>query len=251
MRIILANAKIMQEHSVVEPHSVPLFHDTAQAIATEMAQLDSSEMAQLMHCNLQLAGENCLRYRNFNFASKLPAIMAYNGQAYKHLRAHTLSSATLTYAQSHLWITCFLYGLLRPLDGIVPYRMEHDLKLQATGEVPLSRYWRDKLTDVLIESVKADDGILLHLSTAEFEKLFNWPRVCREVQVVQPLFYVNKGGELKNQAVWAKTCRGAMARSVLQNQCATIGELETFTYEGFALASAQEGGNTLIFVKNI
>lgn len=146
----------------------------------------------------------------------------------------SLSEESLEYAQKHLWITCFLYGLLRPLDGIVPYRMEHCVSLEATNDKPINQFWKDKLTDVLIDSVKADDGILIHLSTEEYEHLFDWKRVCKEIKVIQPLFYVRqKDGRLKMQAVWAKSCRGAMVRYILNNQLLTPEELAGFSYEGF------------------
>ena len=90
---------------------------------------------------------------------------------------------------------------------------------------------------MLIDSVKADDGILLHLSTEEYEHLFDWKRVCKEVTVVQPLFYVRqKDGRLKMQAVWAKSCRGAMVRFVLNNSLVSPEELSAFSYEGFEYA---------------
>lgn len=80
-------------------------------------------------------------------------------------------------------------------------------------------------------NVKADDGILLHLSTEEYEHLFDWKRVCKEVTVVQPLFYVRqKDGRLKMQAVWAKSCRGAMVRFILNNRLVTPEELSAFNY---------------------
>lgn len=159
--------------------------------------------------------------------------MAYNGQAYKHLRAESLSPKAIEYGQNHLWITCFLYGLLRPMDGIVPYRMEHCVTLEATHDKPVNQFWKDKLTDVLIDSVKADDGILVHLSTEEYEHLFDWNRVTKEVKVIHPLFYVKKNDEMKVQAVWAKSCRGAMVRFMLQQQISHSDGLKAFEHEGF------------------
>lgn len=114
--------------------------------------------------------------------------MAYNGRAYQALKAPTLNAAALSFAQEHLFITCFLYGLLRPMDAIVPYRMEHTVRLEATNDKPIDRFWRDKLTDYLIRAVQADDGILIHLSTGEYERLFDWGRVSHEVKVIKPLF---------------------------------------------------------------
>lgn len=237
MQILLANAKIMFDKAERKPLSAPLFQSTANSLAAEMAMMDVEELARQLDCSPKIAAENWKRYQDFAVAEKLPAILAYNGQAYKHLRAKTLSDEALTFAQEHLWITCFLYGLLRPMDGIVPYRMEHCVTLEATGDKPVNQFWRDKLTDVLIGSVKADDGILIHLSTEEYEHLFDWNRVCREVKVIHPLFYVRQSdGNLKMQAVWAKSCRGAMVRFILNNRLLTPQELTTFSHEGFEYA---------------
>ena len=237
MQILLANAKIMYEKAEKQPLSTPLFQSVADTLAAEMARMDVEELARQLDCSTKIAAENWKRYHDFAAAEKMPAILAYNGQAYKHLRADSLSDESLEYAQKHLWITCFLYGLLRPMDGIVPYRMEHCVTLEATGDKPVNQFWKDKLTDVLIDSVKADDGVLLHLSTAEYEHLFDWKRVCQEVKVIQPLFYVRqKDGRLKMQAVWAKACRGAMVRFVLAHQIAHPEELAAFSYEGFEYA---------------
>lgn len=234
MQILLANAKIMYEKAEKAPRSTPLFLSVTNVLAEEMARMDVEDLGKQLDCSKKIAAENWKRYQNFGFAEKLPAIMAYNGQAYKHLKAHTLSEEALSYAQKHLWITCFLYGLLRPMDGIVPYRMEHCTTLEATHDKPINQFWKDKLTDVLIDSVKADDGILIHLSTEEYEHLFDWKRVRNEVKVIQPLFYVEQeNGKLKVQAVWAKTCRGAMVRFILNHQITSPQALKAFSYEGF------------------
>lgn len=233
MQILL----VMFDKAERKPLSTPLFQSTANSLAAEMAMMDVEELARQLDSSPKIAAENWKRYQDFAVAEKLPAILAYNGQAYKHLRAKTLSDEALAFAQEHLWITCFLYGLLRPMDGIVPYRMEHCVTLEATGDKPVNQFWRDKLTDVLIGSVKADDGILIHLSTEEYEHLFDWDRVCREVKVIHPLFYVRQSdGNLKMQAVWAKSCRGAMVRFILNNRLLTPQELTTFSHEGFEYA---------------
>ena len=234
MQILLANAKIMYDRADREPLSTPLFQSVADRLAAEMAQMDVDELARQLDCSRKLAAENWKRYQEFSCADTMPAMLAYNGQAYKHLKANTLSSDAMEFAQEHVWITCFLYGLLRPMDAIVPYRMEHCVTLEATHDKPVSQFWKDKLTDVLIESVKADDGILVHLSTEEYEHLFDWKRVMEEVKVVHPLFYVRQAnGSLKMQAVWAKSCRGAMVRFILQNRITNPEELRAFSYEGF------------------
>lgn len=234
MQILLANAKIMYDRAEKSALSTPLFQSVANELAAEMALMDIEELARQLDCSRKLAAENWKRYQDFHSAEHMPAILAYNGQAYKHLKANTLSDKALMFGQKHLWITCFLYGLLRPMDAIVPYRMEHCVCLNLTGNKPINQFWKDKLTDVLIDRVKSDDGILVHLSTEEYEHLFDWRRVKEELTVIQPLFYVRQpDGTLKMQAVWAKSCRGAMVRYLLENKITSPEQLKSFFYEGF------------------
>jgi cytoplasmic iron level regulating protein YaaA (DUF328/UPF0246 family) len=252
MQILLANAKIMFETTAFNAESHPKFQEIADKIAGEMSRMDVDMLAKTLKCNRQIAAETAYRYAHFTETPQLPALYAYNGQAYKHLRAESLSADVVAYAQQHLLITCFLYGLLRPLDGIVPYRMEPSVKLDYTDDKPIGSIWKKYLTDFLIEAVKADDGLLVHLSTAEYEQLFDWKRVCREVRVIQPLFYVQQpDGSLKVQAVWAKSCRGAMTRFILQNRISNPAALTTFRYEGFTYLPIHGNANTLEFIRQL
>jgi len=187
--------------------------------------------------------------RFFEDTEKLPAILAYHGQAYKHLKAETLTADDLHYSQQHLWITSFLYGMLRPLDGILPYRMEGHVELASGAGENMFGFWKCRLTDLLIDAVKADDGILVHLATEEYQHLFDWQRVRREVRIVQPLFYVRKGDNLKMQAVWAKTCRGAMTRFIIEHRISTPADLNAFSYEGFAFEPALGEADYPHFIK--
>ena len=236
MQILLADAKLMHQSADREPVSVPLFQAEAAMLAAEMARMTADELQRQFGCGASAAEEARVRFARFATAKRIPAILVYNGQAYKHLLANTLDAAALAYGQEHLWITSFLYGMLRPLDGIAPYRMEQGVTLEATDDRPVSQWWRDRLTDRLIAAVKADDGVLLHLSTAEYQQLFHWRRIEAECHVVQPLFYVDTPRGLKVQAVWAKSCRGALTRYVLQHRLTSPEQLEAFTHEGFTYA---------------
>ena len=237
MQIILASAKIMHDKLKSVPDvslSSPRFQNEAVVFARDMAQYPSETIAEMLGCSQQIAAQNKLRFMQY-FEEKplIPAILAYHGQAYKHLKAETLTADDLNYAQGKLWITSFLYGLLRSLDGILPYRMEGNVVLPSGEGQNMFGFWKSRLTDVLIDSVKADDGILIHLATEEYQHLFDWQRVRKEVRIIQPLFYVRKGNDLKMQAVWAKTCRGAMTRFIIENRITNPDELSAFCYEGF------------------
>jgi hypothetical protein len=238
MQIILASAKIMHDKLKSIPDislSTPRFRNEADAFVRDMAQYSAETVAEILGCSQQIAIQNRLRFMQFfEEKPKLPAILAYHGQAYKHLKAETLNVDDLNYSQEKLWITSFLYGLLRPLDGILPYRMEGHVELPSGAGQNMFGFWKSHLTDVLIDAVKADDGILLHLATEEYQHLFDWQRVRREVRIIQPLFYIRKGSELKIQAVWAKTCRGAMTRFIIENRITNPEDLNAFSYEGFA-----------------
>jgi hypothetical protein len=180
---------------------------------------------------------------------RIPAVLAYYGQAYKHLRADEFSDDDLLFAQDHLRILSFLYGALRPLDGIHLYRLEGKIKLQSTDGKTLFAWWKERLTDRLIARVKADDGVLLHLATEEFEHLFDWKRVEKEVRVVKPYFYVDQGSQFKIVSMYAKGCRGGMARFVIQNRLNDPKALSAFAEDGFSFNPRLGDDNHPHFVK--
>lgn len=236
MQILLASAKIMNASTSVDvpKKSQPRFQEQAGRFALELSTWDTQRFMKELKCSHDIAIENMLRYQSFwNEEELLPAILAYFGQAYKYLKAESFNHEDFSFAQDHLFITSFLYGLLRPLDCIHPYRMEGKVKLEAAGGKNLFAFWKPYLTDMLIETVKADDGILLHLATEEFEHLFDWKRVCQEVKVIQPLFYVDKGDTIKVVSVHAKSCRGAMTRFIIRHQITEPSEILNFELDGY------------------
>jgi hypothetical protein len=262
MQILLACAKIMNESTAVKTPSVsqPVFRSEAEHFALLMSQRTVDELMDMLHCSRQLAVEAKERYNSFFDNDKnIPAILAYYGQAYKCLNAQTLEEDDFCFAQQHLWITSFLYGILRPLDLIHPYRMEGKVELMGqcgnvkdsqgkgeegettenncrleTGYKTMFQHWKPLLTDLLIDAVKADDGVLVHLATEEMQHLFDWRRIFKEVDVVQPQFLVEKNGKLKSVTVYAKSCRGAMTRFIIRNRLDSPSSLQGFEYEGFS-----------------
>ncbi len=262
MQILLACAKTMRERAArpVDMVSRPLFEQEAQHIALEMVARSVDELCEMFHCSSKIAVECMQRYQRFTDPSAtLPAIFGYNGQAYRSLDALSLSDDDLHHAQHHLWITSFLYGLLRPLDQVHPYRMEGNVRLETTAaamqvkatrkmEPTLFEYWRPRLTDVLIDSVLADDGVLVHLATAEMERLFDWKRVMESVHVVQPRFLMERRGRLTAVSVYAKSCRGAMTRYILRNRLTDPHDLLSFSHEGFEYSAADSMDDQPTFI---
>ena len=249
MQILLAEAKTMRRSVSDVAPTFGAFLDVAEKMAAEMAQMTVEDIAHAFRCSRVIALRVSEAYRQFGVAQPSPALLSYDGHAYKHLRADSLGADAMAFARQHLWITSFLYGLLRPQDAVVPYRMEAGLHLDIAGDESLARFWQPRLTPFLIESVQADDGVLVHLSTAEFTHLFNWSQVCREVNVIEPHFCVRKNGMLRVQAVWAKACRGAMVRYILEHRLSDPSALTAFSYEGFRYHADASDARHLCFVR--
>lgn len=253
MQIILASAKIMNQQTKVLPPFVttPVFEKEAGQFAMELAQMPIEDLAKSLSCSQAIALENHLRYQSFFCEEeKMPALLAYFGQAYKYLSAQDLSQDEFRFAQQHLHILSFLYGMLRPLDNIHPYRLEGKVKLKATAGKNMFDWWKDQLTDQLISTVKADDGILLHLATEEFEHLFHWKKVERSIRVIKPLFVVDDGTRYKVVAMYAKGCRGAMARYVIKNQITDPILLKDFSIDQFTYQPHMGDAQHPYYVKN-
>lgn len=251
MQILLSCAKTMTESSSVRmPRAtVPVFGPQAETLASQLAALTREELGNLLRVKPRLAAENLLRYRRFHDTGTppLPALTAYTGIVFKRIAPATFTAADLEYAQNHLNITSFLYGLLRPLDAIRAYRLEGDAVLPGHEEQTVFGYWQNRLTHTLIERVRADDGILVNLASAEMKRLFDWKRICREVRVVTPDFRIRQDGRLKTIVVYLKMCRGEMTRFVLKNRIAHLEQLKEFEWEGFRFDPLLSRGDDWMF----
>lgn len=236
MQILIGCAKKMKAGTLQSalPCTLPHFQPNAGMIAAHMASYSAEELQEMLGVSLKIAVENMLRYRSWPDTSTLtPAVMAYDGMVFNRLAPQSLSSDDLAYASEHLLIASFLYGLLRPLDLINPYRLEGKVSLPVTSHLTLFDYWKPLLTDWLIEKVKAGDGVLVNLASNEFRHMFDWRRVAKEITVISPDFKVEEGGRLKNVTIYAKMCRGAMTRYIIRHRVTDPARLTEFTCEGF------------------
>ena len=238
MLAFISCAKTMASRSAlrVPEMTTPHFADEALRHALSLAQYSASELENLLRVNAKIAAENRLRYQNFCSEDNrpMPAIGAYTGAVFKRILPKDFTSDDFFFAQEHLRITSFLYGLLRPLDGIRPYRLEGDVRLPENGDVTMFDYWKPLLTDAFIEDIRQQGGILLNLASAEMKDLFDWKRVEREVQVITPDFRVWKGEKLSTVVIYAKMCRGEMIRFFIKNRIAHPEQLKSFEWEGFS-----------------
>ncbi|MEL5894847.1 peroxide stress protein YaaA [Bacteroides sp. GD17] len=251
MLTFISCAKTMASRSsvAVPEVTIPKFEREAVENALEMSQYPAPELEKLLRVNAKIAAENRLRYHDFCSADNrpMPAICAYTGAVFKRILPKDFTVDDFYYAQEHLRITSFLYGLLRPLDGIKPYRLEGDVRLPEKGGVSMFDYWKPLLTDYFISEIKKQGGVLVNLASGEMKDLFDWKRVEQEVRVITPEFQVWKGGQLKTIVIYAKMCRGEMARFIIKHRIEHPEDLKAFSWEGFELDAEKCSENHLQF----
>lgn len=231
MQILISCAKTMGYVNVDVPYTTtPAFTENVKGIVGFLSEMDNAQLQKVLHVTPKIAADNLMRYRHFfdDCNKETPAIMSYNGVVFKHINPQTLSREDIEYAQKHLFITSFLYGLLRPLDKIRAYRLEGNVRLPVNDGPTRFEYWQPILTDMLIDAVKADDGILVNLASEEMKRLFDWKRVCNEVKVVTPNFKVIHEGEMRTIVIYTKMCRGQMTRFMLRTHPTDMDQLGKF-----------------------
>lgn len=251
MMIYISCAKTMTAQSKLQvPFTTqPYFIDEARQNVMDISQFSMEELGRLLKINSKLAAENYFRYHNF-FSSEdkgLPAILSYTGIVFKRLAVKDFSDDDFRYAQEHLLITSFLYGLLRPLDVIKNYRLEGDVRLPERGNISMFDYWKPVLTDFFIAEIKKQGSVLINLASNEMKDLFDWKRVCREVRVITPDFQVYKNGKLSTVVIYAKMCRGEMTRFILKNRIENPEQMKSFEWEGFCYNENESSGDHWVF----
>lgn len=237
MLILLSCAKTMGNTSKVNVPftTAPRFQSNAAEIALQMSQYSVEELERLLRVNSKIAVENYRRYQDFYSEDThgLSAVLAYTGIVFKRLNPKDFTEEDFRYAQEHLRLTSFCYGLLRPLDVIRPYRLEGDVQLPELGNRTMFFYWQARLTDLFIREIKEKGGTLCYLASDEMHGLFDWKRIEKEVKVITPEFHVWKNGKLGTIVVYTKMARGEMARFILKRQVEDPEGLKIFTWEGF------------------
>lgn len=252
MLILLSCAKTMGNafNDCVPFTTVPRFQSDAAEIALQMSQYSVGELEHLLRVNRKIAAENYHRYQDFHSegTSEWAAVLAYTGIVFKRLNPKAFTEDDFRYAQDHLRLTSFCYGLLRPLDVIRPYRLEGDVQLPEPGNRTMFAYWQARLTDLFIQEIKASGGVLCYLASDEMHGLFDWKRVEREVTVITPEFRVWKNGKLATIVIYTKMSRGEMTRFILKNRIENPSQLKDFTWEGFEFHEEFSDEKKYIFI---
>ena len=250
MLIVLSPAKSLDldSPSTTRKHSTPEFIAQAFELIEVLRAYSPAQIAELMDLSDNLAMLNVSRYAHWSedHAAARQAIMSFDGDVYGGLDARTLGAKEIDYVQRHLRILSGLYGLLRPLDRMHPYRLEMGTRLANARGGNLYAFWGEQVTEALNRQVvEAKAKALVNLASEEYFKSVK-PRLL-EVPVITPVFEDWKNGKYKIISFFAKRARGLMARYAAQHAIKDPEQLKGFDVDGYAFDAAASGERNWVF----
>lgn len=255
MLIVVSPAKSLDYESdiSVEEGTEPQFIQQTKILIERMRQLSPPELAQLMRMSDKLADLNFGRYLSWQEQSTpqnaRPAVLAFKGDVYQGLQAADFTREELDYAQQHLRILSGLYGLLRPLDMLQPYRLEMGTRLVTERGKNLYEFWGDKITRALNEQLeRSQSGVLLNLASNEYFSAVRPDQIRAEV--ISPVFKDFKSGQYKVISFYAKKARGLMSRWIIQNRVEDRQKLRDFNLDGYYFSEAESTPSKPTFLRD-
>lgn len=254
MIAILSPAKTLDFETQInhEKTKARLFSHSKELLKT-LKTKDESDLRQLMGISDNLAQLNVERFQNFSSRhtdkNSKQSLFAFQGDVYQGLQADDFSESDLNWAQDHLRILSGLYGLLRPLDIIQPYRLEMGTPLPVNGRKNLYEFWGADISKALNKDLKAQgDQILINLASVEYFKSVDLRAL--KAKVIDVEFKDNKNGDFKIISFYAKKARGLMARYMVKNQVAEIDDLKQFNDEGYYFDPTESSDTLLAFKRD-
>ena len=227
----------------------PVFAEHARELAAVADKLSLDELQKLMGLSPSLAHLNAQRFGAFGKQRKKPAALAFAGDTYRGLDAASLDPHEMAWAQDHLRILSGLYGLLRPLDAIEPYRLEMGSRLHNEKGKTLYAYWGSELADALNKQA-ATTGAAALVNCASQEYFGAVDKNTLKIPVISPVFKERKNGKEKIVSFFAKRARGAMARFAIQHRITTPSGLMEFKGGGYEFKPGQSDAQTMVFVRD-
>jgi uncharacterized protein len=252
MKIVLSPAKSLNFESNLPSslYSEPLFLKEATTIQRTLKKKKPKVLAKLMDISEKLADLNWQRNQEwqtpFTTANARPAVYAFDGDVYTGLDAYTLSTEKLTVLQDKLRILSGLYGLLKPLDLMQPYRLEMGTSLSIGKNKNLYEFWKKTIAKTLNSELQKDE-LFINLASNEYFSAVDIKQL--KVPVITPEFKDYKDGSLKMISFFAKKARGLMVRYIIDTNAETLDDLKGFNYEGYAFDANLSSGNKLVFTR--
>lgn len=246
MRFIISPAKKMRVDTDSLPvFQLPVFLDKTNQLLEHLKSLSLSQCQSIWKCNDEIAQQNYQRIQKMDLHKALtPALLAYEGIQYQYMAPEVFTQEQLEYVQEHLRILSGFYGILRPMDGICPYRLEMQSKLPDTSYKTLYQFWGDRLADTLSK----ETDCLVNLASKEYSRCIQpyWPKEKRWIQIS---FGELKDGKVVEKATMSKMARGAMIRYAAEQNCAAPESLQGFCQFDFSFDPVRSTELHYIFIR--
>lgn len=253
MIITLSPAKILdfESEASTRKSSQPLFLSNADELNNILSDLTVNEIGVLMKINPKQALEVYQYIQGFGMelTPQKQAASAYNGIAYGGLDSKSFNDEDWTFAQDHLVILSGLYGALRPLDLIKPYRFDFISRLETNSGNDLYKYWKDLITTFFAERLKNDDNVWLNLSSNEYSKVIDKKQLPANCNIITPIFKEDTPQGYKQIVVYAKKARGMMAKYIIKNKITDIEDIKQFEEEGYSYSPTLSKKNEWVFTR--
>ncbi|MFW5825761.1 MAG: peroxide stress protein YaaA [Marinobacter sp.] len=254
MLMVISPAKNLDYESplATDKYSQPRFLDEACELVDQLKTLEPHQISNLMGISDKLGQLNAERYRQwhtpFTPDNARPAVLAFNGDVYTGLAASEFSDREFDFAQKHLRILSGLYGILRPLDLMQPYRLEMGTRFDNRRGKDLYEFWGDTITDALNEELQADDGVLVNLASNEYFRSVRKKKL--DARVITPQFKDWKNGQYKMISFYAKKARGLMCRYAITHGITQADDLKGFDLAGYRFSEEQSSGDNWTFLRD-
>lgn len=246
MRIIIAPAKKMvTDTDSFAVDSLPQFLEQTERLKAALQAMSPKELQGLWKCNDAIAKQNVERLEHIDLRRSLtPAIIAYEGIQYRYMAPGVMESAHLDYLREHLRILSGFYGLLRPFDGVTPYRLEMQAKLAVDGCRDLYQFWGDRLA----RHLAAETDFVLNLASKEYSRAVE-PHLPGNVRFVTCSFGERKDGKIIEKGTQCKMARGQMVRWLAENNITNQSEFQRFNQLGYRFCEELSAENQFVFLK--
>jgi uncharacterized protein len=254
MLIVISPAKTLDYATppVIKTHTKPAMLKQSQQLIDNLRRYSALDLAELMKLSMKLAELNFERYHDwrtpFTPKNAKQAVLAMKGDVYTGLDAESLSEEDLDYAQQHLRILSGLYGVLRPLDLMQPYRLEMGTKLPNAAGKDLYAFWGDQITQAINKALKAQgDDILVNLASNEYYKSIKPKQI--KGRIITPQFKEKKDGEYRMIGIFAKQARGLMSRYLIEHRLEQPEDIKGFRKAGYRFSKQQSKDDQWVFVR--
>ena len=245
MRIIISPAKKMNEDTdSLEWLSLPCFLANTEEICRCMQQMGYDELKRLWKCNDQIAALNVERLERMELRKNLtPAILAYEGIQYQYMAPGVFTTQELDYVQEHLRILSGFYGLLRPFDGVSPYRLEMQARLSVASAKDLYAYWGNKLAEKLFE----ETDCIINLASKEYSLCVS-KHLRDDISFISCVFGEEKGGKIIEKGTMCKMARGEMVRYMAEKQISDPDDIKSFDRLNYSFSPERSDESSFVFV---